>query len=71
MRWRGLYDGVPGEEVLLASVDRALRGGIELEIGGTFEAPKPRLKLIKTLTNPTKILTNPARKLFNGIFKKN
>lgn len=43
---------------------------LDIDVGGTFENPAPRFKLIKTLSEPAKRVAAPALKLLDGLFKK-
>lgn len=43
---------------------------LDIDVGGTFENPAPRFKLVKTLSEPAKRVAAPALKILNGLFKK-
>ena len=41
-----------------------------VDVGGTFDEPKPKLRLSKALAEPVQKLAQPAVDLLKGLFKR-
>jgi|GEM_PF-4401185 len=62
---------LPGQKLnLQVTIALANVAPIGVDVGGTFDEPKPRLRLDKALAAPVQKLAQPAMDILKGLFKK-
>jgi hypothetical protein len=54
---------------LQVTITLANAAPIGVDVGGTFAAPKPRLRLDKNLAAPIRKLAQPALEVLKGLFR--